>query len=61
MAGGEDGSAAAVGNRWFSMRDGLLVLQIALCAVLVTSSLVAIRGLIDRCIATWVLSHSTRW
>ena len=39
------GSAAAVGNRWFSMRDGLLVLQIALCAVLVTSSLVAVRGL----------------
>ena len=39
------GSATAAGNRWFGMRDGLLVLQIALCAVLVTSSLVAVRGL----------------
>jgi len=30
----------------FSFRDGLLVLQIAICAVLVTSSLVAVRGLV---------------
>ena len=30
----------------FSMRDVLLVLQIAICAVLVTSSLVAVRGLV---------------
>jgi len=34
------------GLKRFSFRDGLLVLQIAICAVLVTSSLVAIRGLV---------------
>ena len=33
------------GRRRFAMRDVLLALQIALCAVLVTSSLVAVRGL----------------
>ena len=38
------GSTARVRNR-FSARDVLLVLQISLCAVLVTSSLVAVRGL----------------
>ena len=32
--------------RRFSLRDVLLVLQIAICAVLVTSSLVAVRGLV---------------
>ncbi|MFP5234694.1 MAG: ABC transporter permease [Acidobacteriota bacterium] len=32
--------------RRFSMRDVLLVVQIAICAVLVTSSLVAVRGLV---------------
>ncbi len=32
--------------RRFSLRDVLLVLQIAICAVLVTSSLVAVRGLL---------------
>ena len=31
--------------RRFSLRDALLVIQIAICAVLVTSSLVAVRGL----------------
>jgi predicted permease len=40
------GSTAAVGGRWFGARDVLLVVQIALCAVLVTSSLVAVRGLV---------------
>ena len=39
------GSSARVGRR-VTLRDGLLVLQIAVCAVLVTSSLVAIRGLV---------------
>jgi predicted permease len=34
------------GMRRFTLRDVLLVLQIAICAVLVTSSLVAVRGLI---------------
>jgi predicted permease len=38
------GSSAAFGGR-FSIRDILLVVQIAICAVLVTSSMVAVRGL----------------
>ncbi len=37
---------AADGMRRFTLRDVLLVVQIAICAVLVTSSLVAVRGLI---------------
>ena len=36
---------SGTGIRRFSMRDVLLVAQIAICAVLVTSSLVAVRGL----------------
>jgi predicted permease len=39
------GSVDAVGRR-LNLRDLLLVLQIAVCAVLVTSSLVAVRGLL---------------
>ena len=39
------GSTAAFGRR-ITVRDVLLVVQIAICAVLVTSSLVAVRGLI---------------
>jgi predicted permease len=38
------GSAGRMGRR-ITMRDALLVVQIALCAVLVTSSMVAVRGL----------------
>jgi predicted permease len=38
------GSSARLGRR-FSVRDILLVVQIAICAVLVTSSMVAVRGL----------------
>ncbi|MGB0123663.1 MAG: FtsX-like permease family protein, partial [Silvibacterium sp.] len=38
------GSIGTVGRR-MTMRDALLVLQIAICAVLVTSSMVALRGL----------------
>lgn len=38
------GSSARVGRR-LTVRDVLLVVQIAICAVLVTSSLVAVRGL----------------
>jgi predicted permease len=38
------GSTGALGRR-ISVRDVLLVLQIAICAVLVTSSMVAVRGL----------------
>jgi predicted permease len=38
------GSSARLGRR-ITIRDVLLVLQIAICAVLVTSSLVAVRGL----------------
>jgi predicted permease len=38
------GSTGRVGRRW-TLRDALLVFQIAICAVLVTSSLVAVRGL----------------
>ncbi len=39
------GSSGRVGRR-ITVRDMLLVLQIAICAVLVTSSLVAVRGLL---------------
>ena len=39
------GSSAKAGRR-FSARDVLLVFQISICAVLVTSSLVAVRGLV---------------
>jgi predicted permease len=39
------GSTGTIGRR-ITLRDILLVLQIAICAVLVTSSLVAVRGLI---------------
>jgi predicted permease len=41
----KSGSASTVGRR-FTVRDALLVVQIAICAVLVTSSLVAVRGLL---------------
>ena len=37
--------ASGAGARRFAVRDVLLVVQIAICAVLVTSSLVAVRGL----------------
>jgi predicted permease len=40
------GSTTATSGRWLNTRDVLLVVQIALCAVLVTSSLVAVRGLL---------------
>jgi predicted permease len=40
------GSSGMVGTRRFTLRDMLLVVQIAICAVLVTSSLVAVRGLV---------------
>lgn len=39
------GISGAMGTRRFTLRDVLLVVQIAICAVLVTSSLVAVRGL----------------
>ncbi len=39
------GAAGVGGLRRFTLRDVLLALQIAICAVLVTSSLVAVRGL----------------
>jgi predicted permease len=41
----KSGSTAAAG-RWFTVRDLLLAVQIAICAVLVTSSMVAVRGLV---------------
>jgi predicted permease len=41
----KSGSTAAVG-RPFTVRDLLLAVQIAICAVLVTSSIVAVRGLV---------------
>jgi len=40
------GVSGAVNSRRLTMRDVLLVAQIAICAVLVTSSLVAVRGLV---------------
>ena len=39
------GAKSTAGARRFSLRDALLVIQIAACAVLMTSSLVAVRGL----------------
>ena len=39
------GMSATAGQRRFTLRDVLLAVQIAICAVLVTSSLVAVRGL----------------
>jgi hypothetical protein len=41
----KSGSTGAVGRR-LTVRDLLLVVQIAICAVLVTSSMVALRGLV---------------
>jgi predicted permease len=41
----KSGSTATVGRR-ITVRDLLLVVQIAICAVLVTSSMVAVRGLV---------------
>jgi predicted permease len=38
-------TGATQGSRRFALRDALLVAQIAICAVLVSSSLVAVRGL----------------
>lgn len=38
-------SNASPARRWFTMREMLLVVQIAVCAVLLTGSLVAVRGL----------------
>ncbi len=40
------GSTGGVAGRRFTVRDLLLAAQIAICAVLVTSSLVAVRGLV---------------
>ncbi|WP_109485986.1 ABC transporter permease [Occallatibacter savannae] len=40
------GMSSTTGLKRFTLRDVLLVIQIAICAVLVTSSLVAVRGLI---------------
>jgi len=39
------GMSSTAGKRRFTVRDVLLAVQIAICAVLVTSSLVAVRGL----------------
>jgi predicted permease len=39
------GIASTSSMRRFSLREGLLIVQIAICAVLVTASLVAVRGL----------------
>jgi predicted permease len=39
------GMSSTSGMRRFTLRDVLLVMQVAICAVLVTSSLVAIRGM----------------
>ncbi|MGB6692385.1 MAG: ABC transporter permease [Terracidiphilus sp.] len=39
------GAASVGGLRWLTARDVLLAVQIAICAVLVTSSIVAVRGL----------------
>ncbi len=41
----KSGAGAVAAIRRWTLRDGLLVLQIMLCSVLITSSLVAVRGL----------------
>jgi predicted permease len=41
----KSGSTVAA-RRWFTVRDLLLAVQIAICAVLVTASMVAVRGLV---------------
>lgn len=41
----KDARNAAPSRRWFTIREALLVVQIAVCAVLLTGSLVAVRGL----------------
>lgn len=41
----KSGSGAQGGGRRWTLRDGLLILQVVLCSILVTSSLVAVRGL----------------
>jgi predicted permease len=38
-------ASASPARRWFTLREVLLVVQIAVCAVLLTGSLVAVRGL----------------
>jgi predicted permease len=38
-------ASASPQRRWFTIREALLVVQIAICAVLLTGSLVAVRGL----------------
>jgi len=40
----KSGASGRIGRR-FSLRDLLLILQVAICAVLITSSIVAVRGL----------------
>ena len=40
------GMSGSASSRRFTLRDVLLVVQIAICAVLITSSLVAVRGLV---------------
>ena len=42
----KSGAAAVAGKLRWTLRDALLVVQIVLCSVLVTSSLVAVRGLV---------------
>jgi predicted permease len=50
------GAGGASGMKRFALRDVLLVVQIAICAVLVTSSLVAVRGLIRSLQSTYGFS-----
>ena len=42
----KNGPAAVAGKRRWTLRDALLVVQIVLCSVLLTASLVAVRGLV---------------
>ena len=41
----KSGAVKTAGGRRWTLRDGLLLLQIVLCSILVTSSLVSVRGL----------------
>jgi hypothetical protein len=54
----KSGSIARVGSR-VAIRDLALVLQIAICAVLVTSSMVAVRGLLRWLLSNFVFSPAT--
>ena len=57
---GSSGIVAGNTGRRITLRDALVVVQIAICAVLVTSSLVAVRGLVRSLHSNFGLNRRTR-